>query len=477
MTTADPGAVTTGAPPKLPRTAIMVAITAATLGIIYGYDQSNIGGAQLYFQDDLGMETAAVESVTAAIVIGEIIGALFGGTIANRLGRKKAMIMVAIGYAAFCILSAAAVNVPMLWISRVLLGITIGISLIAVPVFVAESVPARIRGATLVAYQVSTVIGIIIGFLVAAALADVNDQYNWRIMLGIAAVPALILLPFLMRLPETARWFMLKGRRDEARASLTRTDPDADIEAELDDMQESISEESGGALQEMLRKPYLRATIFVIGLGFFIQITGINATVTYGPKIFKAMGIESDSQTLLLNVGIQFIALIAVLISMRTVDHWGRRPILLTGIGIMILAQLAMVVTFASQQGDTFAGWQVVLGFLGIAFINIGFVFGFGALVWVYASEAFPARLRALGASAMLTADLVANWIIANFFLSAMENVGGAVSFGFFAVMAVLAWIFVFKLAPETKGRELEEIRHYWENGGKWEADESAPTR
>ena len=477
MTTADPGPLATGAPPKLPRTAIMVAVTAATLGIIYGYDQSNIGGAQLYFQDDLGMDTAAVESVTAAIVIGEIIGALFGGTIANRLGRKKSMIMVAIGYAAFCLLSAASVSISMLWISRVLLGVTIGISLIAVPVFVAESVPARIRGATLVAYQVSTVIGIIIGFLVAAALADVNDQYNWRIMLGIAAVPALILLPFLIRLPETARWFMLKGRREDARQSLTKTDPDADIEAELDEMQESISEESGGAIKEMLRKPYLRATIFVIGLGFFIQITGINATVTYGPKIFKAMGIESDSQTLLLNVGIQFIALVAVLISMRTVDHWGRRPILLTGIAIMIVAQLAMVVTFASQQGDTFAGWQVVLGFLGIAFINIGFVFGFGALVWVYASEAFPARLRALGASAMLTADLVANWIIANFFLSAMEKVGGAVSFGFFAVMAVLAWIFVFKLAPETKGRELEEIRHYWENGGTWDADEPAPSR
>ncbi len=470
MASADPAAEVTDSRP-LPRTAIMVAITAATLGIIYGYDQSNIGGAQLYFQDDLGMETAAVESVTAAIVIGEIIGALSGGWIANRIGRKKSMILVAIGYAAFCLMSALAVSVAMLWGARVLLGITIGISLVAVPVFVAESVPARIRGATLVAYQVSTVIGIIIGFLVAAALADFNDQYNWRIMLGIAALPALILLPFLLRLPETARWFMLKGRRAEAQASLEKTDPDAPIEAELDEMAASIAEETGGALAEMLRKPYLRATFFVLGLGFFIQITGINATVTYGPKIFKAMGIESDSQTLLLNVGIQFIALIAVLISMRTVDRWGRRPILLTGISIMIAAQIAMIVTFATQQGDTFAQWQVVLGFLGIAFINIGFVFGFGALVWVYASEAFPARLRAYGASAMLTADLVANWIIANFFLSAMEKVGGAVAFGFFAFMAVLAWIFVWRLAPETKGRELEEIRHYWENGGKWVAD------
>ncbi len=456
----------------LPRSAIMVAITAATLGIIYGYDQSNIGGAQLYFQQDLGMATAAVESVTAAIVIGEIVGALIGGWVANKIGRKKSMIVVAVGYIAFCLFSAASWNVASLWIARVLLGVTIGISLIAVPVFVAESVPARIRGATLVMYQVSTVIGIIIGFLVAALLADVNNQFNWRIMLGVAAVPAIILLPFILRLPETARWYMLKNRRAEAEHSLGITDPDADIAGELDEMAAAISEESGGAIGEMLRKPYLRATIFVLGLGFFIQITGINATVTYGPKIFGAMGIESDQQKLLLNVGIQFIALVAVLVSMRTVDRWGRRPILLTGIAIMIFAQLMMVITFATVHNDQYAGWQVALGFAGIALINIGFVFGFGALVWVYSSEAFPARLRAYGSSAMLTADLVANWIIANFFLSAMEKVGGAVSFGFFAVMALLAWIFVWKLAPETKGRELEEIRHYWENGGSWESAE-----
>lgn len=466
MSTAPPDT----AKKPLPKTAIMVAITAATLGVIYGYDQSNIGGAQLYFQQDLGITTQAVESVTAAIVIGEIIGAIMGGWIANKIGRKKSMILVAVGYIAFCLLSAAAWNVTSLWVARVLLGFTIGISLVAVPVFVAESVPARIRGATLVMYQVSCVIGIIIGFLVAALLSDVNNQYNWRIMLGVAAVPAIILMPFLLRLPETARWFMLKGRREEARKSLETTDPDADIDGELDEMQASISEESGGAIGEMLRKPYLRATIFVLGLGFFIQITGINATVTYGPKIFGAMGIESDQQKLLLNVGIQFIALIAVLVSMRTVDRWGRRPILLTGIGIMIFAQLLMVITFATVENDQYAGWQKALGFAGIALINIGFVFGFGALVWVYSSEAFPARLRAYGSSAMLTADLVANWIIANFFLSAMEKVGGAVSFGFFALMAVLAWLFVFKLAPETKGRELEEIRHYWENGGSWDA-------
>jgi MFS family permease len=270
---------------------------------------------------------------------------------------------------------------------------------------------------------------------------------------------------------------MMSGRRDEALTSLELVDPFVDAEAELDDMAASIEEESGGALGEMLRRPYLRATIFVLGLGFLVQITGINAVVVYTPRIFKAMGVDSTTETLLYSAGVQIIALIAVLISMRTVDHWGRRPLLLTGITIMLVAQVLLMITFYGQDGDdvTWTGLQTAVGFFGLALFNIGFVFGFGALVWVYASESFPARLRALGASAMLGANLFANWLIINFFITALNELGGTLSFAFFGLMTVLAWIFVFTLAPETKGRELEDIRHYWENGGKWENTKSTP--
>ena len=202
----------------------------------------------------------------------------------------------------------------------------------------------------------------------------------------------------------------------------------------------------------MLRKPYLRATVFVVGLGFFIQITGINATVTYGPQIFEAMGVQSDSQKILMSLLVQVFALISVLVSMRYVDRWGRRPILLTGIAVMIVAQLMMVVTFASAGGGDLVGWQIALGFAGLALINVGFVFGFGALVWVYSSESFPARLRSYGSSAMLTSDLIANVIIAQFFLTVLTAIGGAGSFGLFAVLAFIAWIFVFKMAPRNQG-------------------------
>jgi sugar porter (SP) family MFS transporter len=455
---------------RIPRSAWVVALSAATLGVIYGYDGSNIAGAQLFFQDYFGLQgnDEAVETIVTATVYGELIGALAGGFIISRFGRKPTIVAVAFSYVAFCLASALAISPVMLGMSRFCLGLAIGVSLIAVPIFVAESVPARIRGATLVAYQVAAVVGIILGYLGALALSGLGDAINWRIMLG----PAVLLIPALLRLPETPRYLVLKGRLEAARASLERSDPDADVDAELASMQAAISGERGGRIKEMLRKPYLRATVFVVGLGFFIQITGINATVAYGPRIFQAMGVTTTTQSILMATLVQCIALVAVLASMSVVDRWGRRPILLTGITIMVVSQLAMVVTFATQEGDTFSTAQVVLGFLGLAGINIGFVFGFGALVWVYSSESFPARLRGYGSSAMLGSDLLANIIIVQFFLTVLNTIGGAWSFGIFAILAVFAWIFVWRLAPETKGRELEEVQDYWENGGRWPAPE-----
>lgn len=464
---------------RIPRSAWIVALSAATLGVVYGYDSSNIAGAQLYFQDyfDLRSNDAAVETIVTATVYGELMGVLAGGFIINRLGRKPTIVIVACGYVVFCLASALAVSPLMLGVARLLLGIMIGISLVAVPIFVAESVPARIRGATLVAYQVAAVVGIILGYLAALALSTVTESFSWRVMLGLAALPALILIPALLRLPETARYLVLRGRIEQARASLSRTTAAEDVDSVLASIQAKCATEGRGLLREMLRRPYLRATLFVVGLGFFIQITGINATVAYGPRIFEAMGVTTKTQSILMAMLVQCIALVAVIASMSVVDRWGRRPILLTGITTMIVSQLVMVVTFATQQGDSFSTAQVVLGFLGLAGINIGFVFGFGALVWIYSSESFPARLRGYGSSAMLGSDLFANIIIVQFFLTVLNTVGGAWSFGIFAILAMLAWVFVWRLAPETKGRELESIQDYWENSGHWPAPEERETR
>jgi sugar porter (SP) family MFS transporter len=447
------------------RLGLLVAGSAATVGVIYGYDQSNIAGALLGLTAEFQLSTHDQELVTTAVVVGQIVGALGGGALANRIGRKPSMVLVAFGFGVFSLLSGLAFSVPTLLAARLLLGVSVGVSIVVAPVFVAESAPTRVRGAMLVLYQVATVIGIIAGYLVAWALAGAG---GWRLLLGLAAVPAALVVLMLLRLPDTARWYMLRGRREEARRVLADLDPDTDPDVELAEIDAALSEERRGGVAELLRKPWRRATVFVVVLGFFIQITGINAIVYYSPRIFESMGFTGNAALLGLPALVQVFGLAAVLTSLVTVDRFGRKPTLLTGIGIMVVANALLIVVFLLSS--SFGGVLTALGFVGLVLFTVGFTFGLGSLVWVYAGESFPARLRAQGASAMLTADLVANAIVAAVFLTMLNGLGGAGTFAVFGVLALLAMVFVHRQAPETKGRRLEEIRQYWENDGKWTA-------
>jgi SP family galactose:H+ symporter-like MFS transporter len=444
------------------RHGLLLGLTAASLGVVYGYDLSNIAGALLFITDEFGLTTRQQELVTTAVVVGELAGALGAGGLANLIGRRWSMVLVAVGYAAFALVGAMSESLPMLLVARLLLGLTIGVSVVVVPVFVAESAPARVRGALLVGYQVATVFGIIVGYLACYLLADSRD---WRWMLALAAVPATLVAPLLLRMPDTARWYVLKCRVEEARRALQRVEPDSDVERELAEISVALREESGGGLMEtvveMLHRPYLRATVFVVVLGFFIQITGVNAIVYYSPRLFDAMGFRGNFALLVLPALVQVAALAAVLVSVVLVDRLGRRPVLLSGIGAMIAADVVLIVVFAARSPAMF-------GFVGVLLFTMGFTFGFGALVWVYAGESFPSRLRSMGSSAMLTANLAANAVVAGVFLTVLHSLGGAGTFAVFGVFAVAGFAFVCRFAPETKGRQLEEIRHFWENDGHW---------
>ncbi len=186
----------------------------------------------------------------------------------------------------------------------------------------------------------------------------------------------------------------MRGRRDDAVETLRRVDPEADVEQEVSEIELDLRAESGGELREMLRAPYARATFFVLGLGFLVQITGINAVTYYSPFIFQEMGVTGNTP-LLIQGFVELFSVFAVLVSVNTVDRLGRRVTLLTGVGVMMASNLLLVVLFGFT--DLSGGLTSALGFVGILFFTAGFNFGFGALVWVYASESFPARLRTAG--------------------------------------------------------------------------------
>jgi MFS family permease len=215
----------------------------------------------------------------------------------------------------------------------------------------------------------------------------------------------------------------------------------------------------------MLRPPYSRATLFVITLGFLIQITGINAIIYYSPRIFEAMGFTGNFALLALPALVQVAGLAAVGTSVLLVDRVGRRPILLSGIALMIAADAVLMAVFDRGLG----GAGLTLGFAGILLFIFGYTMGFGSLGWVYASESFPTRLRSIGSSTMLTSNLIANAIVAAVFLTVLHSLGGSGVFALFGAFTLVAFFVVFRYAPETKGRQLEDIEHFWENGGRWE--------
>ena len=445
---------------------VFIGGTAAIIGIIYGYDLGAIAAAILFLEPDLGLSTFMVSVVTATVVLGQLFGAFSAGSITNRLGRKRTMVGIALGYVVFAALQGVAPNEWFLIAARFLLGFTIGVSIVTAPAYIAESSPRSVRGSMIVTFQVATVAGIAVSYFVGAALAGLE---SWRLILSLSAIPALIVLFFVIRLPDTPRWYLMNGQREEALDLIRRVQGDVDPEEETQRIEEDLAYEEKGSFVELFQGRFRLAGFFVVTLGFLVQITGINAIVYYSPTIIQEVGVTDPFQAIIVNGFIQVAGVVAVVVSFLVVDRWGRRPTLLTGVGTMVVANAILIVAFA-------LGPSAILAFIGILLFIVGFNFGYGSLVWVYASESFPARLRTQGGSAMLTSDLLANFIVGVVFLSALGALGGSLTFGIFFGLAILSFIFIYVLAPETKGRQLEAIRHYWYNGARW-AEEAEKTR
>jgi hypothetical protein len=226
-------------------------------------------------------------------------------------------------------------------------------------------------------------------------------------------------------------------------------------------IEHDLGYEEKGSFVELFQGRFRRAGIFVVGLGFLVQITGINAIVYYSPTIIQVVGVTSPTGAIVTTGFVQVAGVIAEVVAFLVVDRWERRPTLLTGIGTMGAANAILVLAYALNSPATFT-------LLGILLFTVGFNFGYGSLVRVYAPESFPVRLRTQGGSAMLTVDLCANFIVGVVFLGALGCLGGSVTFGIFFALALVSLAFVYVLAPETKGQPLEAIRTYWYNGGRW---------
>lgn len=440
---------------------VFVALSAILIGAVYGYDTGSISSAILFIGPEFQLSTFMTTIVVSSVTFGTLVGALLGGWIANAVGRKRTMLAVAVCYSLFTGGQALAVDEWSLVAIRLLLGLVVGISIVTAPLFISESAPRRVRGRMLVSFQFATVAGIVIAYFVGLSLAHTE---NWRLILALGFIPAVVAAVIISRLPDTSRWYTMKGRREEALKVLSRVEPEDDPEHAVQLIEKDLKSTKKGTFRQLLSGRYKRAGIFVIGLGLFVQLTGINAVVYYSPLLLQDVGFEAAGNALLIAALIQLAGLAATTTAFFVIDRWGRRPVLITGLTIMVIANAILVAGFLLDNAQ-------VMTVIGLFIFLIGYSFGYGALLWVYVGEALPAQLRAIGGSALLTADLFANIVVALFFLNALTLIGGAATFAVFLVLSVFALVFCFLLAPETKGRRLEDIGIYWENGASWPSD------
>ena len=441
----------------------VVASVAAVGGFLFGYDLAIIGGAILYLKKTFALNDVQEGFAMASAVIGCIVGPLVAVGLADRIGRKKALLAAAALFGISAIGTALPTTIAQFNLFRIVGGIAVGLSSIVSPMYIAEIAPARIRGRLVAVNQMGIVGGSFIAIVVAWALAHWAVPGEWRWMFASICVPIALLLAGLIFVPESPRWLVQKGRDEEAIRVLTRIEGDAHAISEMRAMT-AASAEPVGRFVELFR-PGLRIALLVgVGLAVFQQITGTSILFANAPTVFQKAGFASESAAIGQTVLLQIWNVAMTFASMWLVDRVGRRPLLLWGVAGMGAGLVAMGLIFANR----FSGIYVLL----VMFFAIGaYIISLAPLTWLIMSEIFPTRLRGKGMAVASISLWVAFFLglqlfpmMREFFIRRSGTIAGM--FYTFAGVCAVAFLFFLKFVPETRGKTLEETSRLFETGG-----------
>ena len=429
----------------------IAAAVAALGGLLFGFDTGIISGALLFIRDDLELSAFLQSAVVSAILVGTIFGAGGTGPLADKFGRRKMAIAGAIVFVIGAVGSGLAPNVETLIGARVVLGLAVGASTVIVPMYIAEIAPPQIRGTLAALFQLAITLGIVLAYLVNYALAAAEA---WRWMLGLGAVPAIVLGVGMLLLPDSPRWLVGQNRNDEARAVLQRArDSEEEIDTEMEEMQEAERRQEAGFGE--LTKAWIRPMLVVgIGLAMLQQLVGINTIIYFAPTIMEATGLGA-AVSILATLGIGIVNVIFTAVSLLIIDRVGRKPLLLVGLtGIIIaLALLGFAYLLPSL-----AGVVAYITFAGLLLYIASFAVSFGVVLWVVLPEIFPLKVRGSAMSVCTILHWSSNLVVSLTFLPLIEAIGETPVFWGYGVISIGALAFVYFLMPETKGRTLEEI-------------------
>ena len=436
----------------------IAAAISALGGMLFGYDTGVISGAILFISKDFSLTQLQVEIVVSCVLIGALIGAMTGGILADRFGRRRVIIATATLFVGGAIVTALSPTFTLLISGRIIVGAAIGVASFTTPLYISEVSPVKIRGRLVSINQVALTSGIVISYLVDYALADIQ---GWRWMFGLAAVPAAILAVGMFWLPESPRWLVSKNLIDSARTVLERIRRTKDVGTELDDIQSSLAVQSGGWRD--LFTPLIRPALIVgVGLAILQQITGINTVIYYAPMIFEFTGAKSASASILATIGVGVVNVAMTVVALLLVDRVGRRPLLLIGLTGMIIGLGVLGLAFQLPSLSGSLGWIAEISLM----LYVGaFAIGLGPVFWLLISEIYPLKIRGVAMSVATSANWGANLFVALTFLTLIQATGKSSTFWIYGLVGIGAWLFTWFYVPETKGRSLEDIESHWKAG------------
>ncbi len=449
-----------GGPATVINRFVYLAVGIAALGgLLFGYDTGVISGAILFIKIEFSLSPTMEELVVSAVLVGAVLGAAAGGALTSRFGRRKLIILAGIVFTLSAIGTALAPTVGWLIGVRVASGIGIGIASFISPMYIAELVPAKVRGSLVAVNMLAITTGIVVAYLVDYAF---SAAHGWRYMFGLAVVPAIGLVIGMWWLPDSPRWLISKSKIDEARKILRRARTTSDVGQEIKDIQQSMAKQGEGGIAGLLQ-PSLRMPMIVgLGLAIFQQITGINTVIYYAPTIFKFAGISAAGPAILAGAGLTAVMWCFHVLAIFLLDRVGRRPLLLTGVAGQIVGLAVLGAAFQFSRLASFKS-EVAIG--GLVIYVASFAFGLGPIFWLLISEIYPLKNRGVAMSAVTVTNWAMNLLVAVTFLTLVSVLGHAGTFWLYGIVAVGAWVFFYRLVPETKGKTLEQIEAHWRSG------------
>ena len=427
------------------------ALTAALGGFAFGYELAVISGALLFLRGDFGLSGLEQGALVSAVPLGAIAGGLLASRVADALGRRGALMLIAALFIASTALAVAAPSYGVLLVARALTGVAVGAVSSTAPLYLSEIAPAAQRGRLVAFNQLMITLGIVVAYCVGLVF---SSSGSWRAMFAVGLVPSAALLAGMLRAPETPAWLEAHGDAAGARQVLAQIVGEEEAERVLDDLRRAHDRTARRiGLAALVRSSAAPALLVGLTLAVVQQFAGINAVIAYAPSIMERTGL-SASNSILSSIALGVANVTATVVAIGLVDRRGRRPLLLASTAGTFATLALLGLTLQASLG-AWGRWLALLCLVGYI---IAFGIGLGPIFWLLIAEIFPPEARAAGAGIATAVNWGSSFLVGLVFVPLTDAIGQGPTFWLLAAVCAFGFAFAKRYVPETRGRSLTEI-------------------